>query len=422
MSALPPLHPRAHSLAARFVEVRRTTERLCSGLSAEDCQLQSMDDASPVKWHLAHTTWFFETFVLEAALPGYQPVDPAYRVLFNSYYVAVGERHARPHRGLLSRPSLAEVWAYRHAVEQSLLRWLEHADDEALLSLVELGTHHEQQHQELILTDLKHHFSCNPLRPAWRSPTAISHAGPATPLRFLPQEGGLVEIGHDGTGFAFDNEGPRHRVWLEPYALADRLVTQGEFLGFMADGGYRRPELWLSEGWEWCQREGWQAPLYWREVDREWHQYTLHGELPVLPDAPVCHLSHFEADAYARWAQARLPTEAEWEHAASRSPVSEGALLDVDHCHPAPAKPGPGLRQLQGDCWEWTASAYLPYPGFRPLEGSLGEYNGKFMSGQMVLRGGCCATPESHVRVTYRNFFQPAMRWQFAGLRLARGL
>ena len=419
MSALPPLHPRAQALAERFVDVRRTTERLCTGLTAEDCQLQSMDDASPVKWHLAHTTWFFETFVLEPALPAYRPVEPAYKVLFNSYYVGVGERHPRPRRGLLSRPGLAEVWAYRHAVEQSLLRWLEHADDAAMLDRVELGIHHEQQHQELILTDLKHHFASNPLKPAWRPPLSAAAAADEA-LRWIGVSGGLVEVGHAGAGFAFDNETPRHRAWLEPFELADRLATNGDYLGFIEDGGYRRPELWLSEGWDLCQREGWQAPLYWHRVDREWRQTTLHGERPVQPAEPVVHLSYFEAEAFARWAGARLPTEVEWEHAAHRAAGPDGALLDTDRCHPQPAAPGAGVRQMRGDCWEWTASAYLPYPGFRAVPGAVGEYNGKFMINQMVLRGGSCATPATHLRWSYRNFFPAMARWQFSGVRLAR--
>jgi ergothioneine biosynthesis protein EgtB len=419
----------AASLAERFAAVRGTTAWLCEGLSAEDCQLQSMDDASPVKWHLAHTTWFFETFVLERALPGWQPVDPAYRVLFNSYYVGVGERHPRPRRGLLSRPSLVQVQAYREVVEQAVQRWLQAGDcDPALLALVELGLHHEQQHQELILTDLKHHFSCNPLSPAWRpAPAHEALPAEAPPLRFVPFDGGLVEIGHDGAGFAFDNESPRHRTWLEPYALADRLVTQGEYLQFMADGGYRRPALWLSAGWDLAQAQGWQAPLHWRpdgNGEGGWRQFTLHGERPLRAAEPVCHLSYFEADAYARWAGARLPTEAEWEHAAgnvdSAPPHAFGRLLDDGHGHPAPAAAGPGLKQLFGDCWEWTASAYLPYPGYRPAEGAVGEYNGKFMVDQMVLRGGSCATPRSHLRASYRNFFPTAARWQFSGVRLAR--
>jgi ergothioneine biosynthesis protein EgtB len=411
--------------ARRFASVRAVTEALCEGLSAEDCQLQSMDDASPVKWHLAHTTWFFETFVLQEALPGYRPLDPAYRVLFNSYYVGVGERHPRPQRGLLSRPSLEEVWRYRRHVEQGVLQCLERGLlDARLAGLVTLGLNHEQQHQELILTDLKHHFSCNPLQPAYRpvpdGDAAAANAA-AAPLRFIGFEGGLVEIGHPGPGFAFDNESPRHRVWLDPFSLADRLVTEGEYLAFIADGGYRRPELWLSEGWDTCQRLQWRAPLYWRpDDDGRWSRFTLHGRRPLQPAAPVCHLSYYEADAYARWAGARLPTEAEWEHAAQSAPHAPGALLDDNRFHPVPAPTGSGLKQMSGDCWEWTASAYLPYPGYRPAEGAVGEYNGKFMVNQMVLRGGSCATPRDHLRTSYRNFFPTAARWQFTGLRLAR--
>lgn len=410
-------------LAERLLQVRRTTEALCEGLSAEDCQLQSMDDASPVKWHLAHTTWFFETFVLEPSLPGYRTPDPAYKVLFNSYYVGVGERHPRPQRGLLSRPSLEEVWRYRRHVEQSLLRWLEGATEASALALVELGLHHEQQHQELILTDLKHHFGCSPLKPAYR-PALPQACGPVDPLTFTRFEGGLVEIGHEGSAFAFDNEGPRHRAWLEPFELADRLVTEGEWLAFMEDGGYRSPRLWLSEGWDWRERTGVNAPLHWRLVDGRWRVFTLHGERELQHDVPVCHLSHFEADAYAHWAGARLPTEAQWEHAAlqlgDEAWGRAGTLLEDGRFHPAPAASGPRLQQLFGNCWEWTASAYLPYPRYRPAEGAVGEYNGKFMSSQMVLRGGSCATPRSHLRASYRNFFPPQARWQFSGLRLAK--
>ncbi|MED5618392.1 ergothioneine biosynthesis protein EgtB [Ideonella sp. BN130291] len=406
----------------RLLGVRRTTEALCEGLSAEDCQLQSMDDASPVKWHLAHTTWFFETFVLQPGLAGYRSPDPAYKVLFNSYYVGVGQRHPRPQRGLLSRPSLAEVRAYRQHVDQHLAQWLRPGADPALVALAELGLHHEQQHQELILTDLKHHFSCNPLQPAYRAAAAVPPREPA-PLRLLPFEGGLVEIGHAGSGFAFDNELPRHKVWLAPFELADRLVTQSEYAAFIADGGYQRPELWLSEGWDVCQRQQWQAPLYWQGGPR-WQAFTLAGLQPLEPDAPVCHLSYYEADAYARWAGARLPTETEWEHAAESAGdaawQAAGALLDDARFHPAPARPGNGLKQLFGDGWEWTASAYLPYPGYRPAEGAVGEYNGKFMINQMVLRGGSCATPRSHLRASYRNFFPAQARWQFTALRLAR--
>jgi ergothioneine biosynthesis protein EgtB len=408
-----------NSLESRFASVRQVTESLCEGLSAEDCQLQSMDDASPVKWHLAHTSWFFETFVLEPGLPGYAPLDSAYKVLFNSYYVGVGDRHPRPQRGLLSRPSLEQVWQYRRHVERGVLQLLERSAPQRLLDLVELGLHHEQQHQELILTDLKHHFSCNPLKPAYR-PAPDEPATQTAPARFHRFEGGLVEIGHDGTGFAFDNELPRHRVWLQPFELADRLVTEAEVLAFIEDGGYQRPELWLSEGWDVCQRQQWQAPLYWRREGGQWLRFTLHGERPLQPASPACHLSYYEADAVARWAGARLPTEAEWEHAVQQSPQAFGTLLDGGRFHPAPAAASQGPQQLFGDCWEWTASAYLPYPGYRTAEGAVGEYNGKFMVNQMVLRGGSCATPRSHLRASYRNFFPAAARWQFSGLRLAK--
>ena len=388
------------SLPQRYAEVRRDTAALCEGLSAEDCQLQSMDDASPVKWHLAHTAWFFETFVLEPGLPGYATPDPAYKVLFNSYYVGVGARHPRPQRGLLSRPSLDAVWRYRRHVDQQMATLFAAGVAPALADRIELGLQHEQQHQELILTDLKHHLSCNPLLPAYRPAADAPAPARPSPLRFIDVEGGLVEIGHAGAGFSFDNEGPRHKAWLDGYALADRLVTQAEFQAFIDDGGYRTPTLWLSDGWDAVQRGDWRAPLYWRQADDGWRVYTLHGERALQPDAPACHLSYYEADAYARWAGARLPTEAEWEHAAQAAAHR--------------------LRQLDDHCWQWTASAYLPYPGFRPAEGAVGEYNGKFMVNQMVLRGGSCATPRSHLRTSYRNFFPPQARWQFSGLRLAR--
>jgi ergothioneine biosynthesis protein EgtB len=404
-------------LAAQYEGVRRVTESLIEGLTAEDCQLQSMDDASPVKWHLAHTTWFFETFVLEPFVPGHVPVDPAYRVLFNSYYVGVGARHPRPQRGLLSRPSLQEVIGYRHAVDERVRALASRTHDGEVLGRIELGLQHEQQHQELILTDLKHHFGCNPLSPSYRAAPPRGMAAPA--LRFVGIEGGRVEIGHRGGGFAFDNESPRHDVLLAPFELASRLVTVGDYLAFIDDGGYARPELWLSDGWDARERGGWIAPLYWTRGDGGWRAFTLHGSIVPDPNEPVCHVSYYEADAYARWAGARLPTEAEWEHAAQRHPDATGAFLDDRRFHPGPAAPD-APAQLLGDCWEWTASAYLPYPGFAPATGAVGEYNGKFMINQMVLRGGSCATPRQHIRTSYRNFFPPGARWQFSGIRLAR--
>ncbi len=359
--------------------------------------VQSMPDASPVKWHLGHTTWFFETFVLEAVQKDYAPFHPSFRVLFNSYYVGVGERHPRPARGLLSRPGLEEVLAYRREVDARVLRLLEIPAEPSLAALVELGLQHEQQHQELILTDLLHHFSCNPLLPVYRHEDEARRA--AEPLALRPFEGGRVEIGHEGAGFAFDNELPRHSTWLHPYALAQRPVNQGEFLQFIDDGGYQRPGLWLADGWDLREREGWLHPLYWRPRSREgeWSVFGLGGLLPLDTAAPVCHLSYYEAEAYARWAGARLPTEFEWEHAAGR-----GGLAGT------------------GQVWEWTQSAYLAYPGFSPAPGAAGEYNGKFMINQMVLRGGSKATPPGHARASYRNFFPPAARWQFSGMRLAR--
>jgi ergothioneine biosynthesis protein EgtB len=404
-------------LGARYAAVRHATQALVEGLSAEDCQLQSMDDASPVKWHLAHTAWFFETFVLEPFVPRYEPVDPAYRMLFNSYYVGVGARHPRPQRGLLSRPSLQQVLAYRHAVDERVGTLLSREAPPAVTERVELGLHHEQQHQELILTDLKHHFSANPLAPAYRQGAPRSAEAPA--LRFHAFEGGRASIGHAGDGFSFDNESPRHDVLLAPYELASRLVTAGEYLAFIDDRGYERPELWLSDGWDARERGQWHAPLYWEQRNGGWRLFTLHGNVPLDPHRPVCHVSYYEADAYARWAGARLPTEAEWEHAAQRHPNSLGTFLDDQRLHPAAAGPETPA-QLFGDCWEWTASAYLPYPGYAPAPGAVGEYNGKFMINQMVLRGGSCATPRSHIRASYRNFFPPGARWQFSGIRLAR--
>jgi ergothioneine biosynthesis protein EgtB len=406
------------ALLSRYDAVRSRTLELIEPLSAEDCAVQSMPDASPVKWHLAHTTWFFETFVLPKALPGYRPHEPAYRELFNSYYHGVGKQHPRPQRGLLTRPSLDAVRGYRAHVDQVVMRWLEDAGDPELLALVELGVQHEQQHQELILTDVKHLLSLNPLRPAYRA-GALARGGSAPELRWHFHPEGVFELGHAGPGFAFDNESPRHRVFAAAFELASRPVTCGEYLAFMADGGYRRHDLWLSEGWRAVCERGWEAPLYWEGEGSSWRQHTLVGTREIDPAEPVCHVSHFEADAFARWAGARLPGEAEWELVAARARC-EGNFAETGRLHPAAAAPGTGVQQLFGDVWEWTRSSYAPYPGFRPLAGELGEYNGKFMSGQMVLRGGSCATPAGHVRASYRNFFYPPDRWQFSGLRLAR--
>ncbi len=419
-------HETTSSLSTTYVAVRGQTMRMIDGLSAEDCMLQSMPDASPVKWHIAHVTWFFEIFVLGDAegLPGYRPFDASFRVLFNSYYEGVGPRHPRPERGMLSRPSLDTVLRYRRHVDTRMLELLSGRNlPPRLVDLVRLGLNHEQQHQELILTDLKHHLSRNPLAMGSRPPRG-KRAGSAPPPAFVPFEGGLVQIGHAGLSFCFDNECPRHRVWLEPFALANRPVTNGEYLEFVLDRGYERPELWLSEGWDICRQQGWRAPLYWNDETPEWRSFTLQGMADLELDAPVCHLSYYEADAFARWAGARLPTEAEWEHAsmaaAEAGDTADGNLLESGFWHARPAKPGKHLQQMLGDVWEWTQSAYLPYPGFKTAEGAVGEYNGKFMINQMVLRGGSCATPRDHIRPSYRNFFPPAARWQFSGVRLAR--
>jgi ergothioneine biosynthesis protein EgtB len=411
-------------LLSRYRAVRSATEALAAPLSAEDCCAQSMPDASPVKWHLAHTTWFFETFVLERALPGYAPSEPAYRVMFNSYYQTVGAQYSRPSRGLLTRPGLDEVRSYRAHVDAALSELLAGDDlSSELCRLVEVGLHHEQQHQELAVTDVKHLLSRNPLQPRYAErpfdpATSLAQDSPGPGWQRF--EGGLREIGHEGPGFAFDNEGPRHRVFLSAYELAPKPVTCGEYQAFIRDDGYRRPDLWLSDGWAKVQEAHWQAPLYWEERDGTWFQFTLAGPLAVAADEPVTHVSSYEADAYARWAGARLPTEAEWEVAASNASPDEGNFASRGRFHPAPASPGAGLAQLFGDVWEWTSSAYGPYPGYQPPAGALGEYNGKFMANQLVLRGGSCATPAGHVRASYRNFFYPDAQWQFSGIRLAR--
>jgi ergothioneine biosynthesis protein EgtB len=409
-------------LARRYAAVRAQTERLCIGLAPEDQVVQSMPDVSPTKWHLAHTSWFFETFLLGSHLPGYQPLNPAYAFLFNSYYVHAGERHCRAQRGYISRPTVAEVNDYRSHVDEHVQRLLSSAGEEELARfghVVELGIQHEQQHQELMVTDIKHVFSVNPLRPVYQPRPAEARRS-APPLRWIDFAGGVHAIGHEGDGFAYDNESPRHRVWLEPYRLASRPVTNGEYLEFMRDGGYTRPELWLSMGWATALEHQWTEPFYWEKRDGEWWMFTLSGMRPVDPDEPVCHLSYFEADAFARWADARLPTEAEWEAAAAAAPIT-GNFVESGRYHPAPPeRDGDGLLQLFGDVWEWTRSQYSPYPGYRAAPGALGEYNGKFMCNQFVLRGGSCATPESHIRASYRNFFPPEATWQLTGVRLAR--
>ena len=421
------------AVVRRFKQVRETTTALTAPLSAEDMLVQSMPDASPTKWHLAHTTWFFEEFVLARFDPAHVWDDPRWRILFNSYYEAAGPRHPRGARGLLSRPSLDEVRGWRARVDAQMLALLSTAataDPNALATTL-LGTHHEQQHQELLLTDVKHALAMNPLRPRYASPggraLAPDRALSTAPIAWKAFEERIALIGHDGKGFAFDNEGPRHRVLVGPFSLASRLVTNAEYARFIEDRGYERPELWLSDGWAVAKAEGWTAPLYWRRgADGAWTLFTLQGEQSVEGAAPATHVSFFEADAYARWAEARLPTEQEWEVVARQSTRPdaglEGHFLESGALGARPAeRPGQGgITQLFGDAWEWTASAYLPYPKFRPEAGALGEYNGNFMSGQMVLRGGSCLSPRDHLRASYRNFFPPHARWQMTGIRLAR--
>lgn len=414
----------AETLTKRYDEVRAHTERLAAPLSPEDQTVQSMPDVSPTKWHRAHVTWFFETFVLADHEPGFAPYQDKYWFLFNSYYEAVGPRYSRPDRGLISRPGVPEVGDYRTHVDsrmRDLFSTLDGGALDKLTSTIELGFHHEQQHQELLLMDIKHVLSVNPLQPVYAG--RPSERSEPDPLGWVDVEGGLVEIGFEGDAFSFDNELPRHQVWLESYRLADRLVTNGEWLEFMADGGYQRPEFWLSDGWARIKGEGWRAPFYWTELDGVWFEHALHGTWPVNPGLPVSHVSFYEAEAYASWAGKRLPSEAEWEHAVVMDAAEVGGnLADTETYHPRAAGLATGrLRQAFGDCWEWTSSAYHAYPGFHPPEGAIGEYNGKFMSGQMVLRGGCALTPPGHARASYRNFFPPGARWALSGVRLADG-
>jgi ergothioneine biosynthesis protein EgtB len=409
----------APSLADRFAAVRRQTEALCEPLETEDYVVSSMPDVSPTKWHLAHTSWFFETFVLAQFDERYVSPNPKYAFLFNSYYVQAGERHCRAQRGLVTRPTVGEVFAYRAYVDAAMRTLIEQIAGDVehpAHAVIELGLHHEQQHQELMLTDIKHVFWTNPMRPAY-APRPRGENSEARPMEWRTVPAGIYRVGHSGAGFAFDNESPSHRVFTDDFRIATRLVTNGDYLAFIEDRGYHRPELWLSNGWAKVREANWEAPLYWERTPDGWTEFTLGGANALNHTDPVCHVSHYEADAFARWAGARLPTEPEWEIAARGEPV-EGPFVEARNFHPAPARGG-GLEQLYGDVWQWTQSAYLAYPGYAPAAGAIGEYNGKWMSDQWVLRGASCATPRSHARVTYRNFFPSDARWQFMGLRLA---
>jgi ergothioneine biosynthesis protein EgtB len=420
-------HPssvRVERLLARFHQIRNFTTALSGGLEPEDCVVQSMPDVSPTKWHLAHTTWFFETFILKKFCPGYRAEIPQYAYLFNSYYNAAGDMHRRDLRGLISRPTVIEAQRYRASIDSHIENLLSDADD-GLLDKIEpllvLGMHHEQQHQELLITDIKHVFAQNPLYPVFRE-KKVDTAPANMPMHFLTFDETIVSIGHDGGGFAYDNEGPRHQALISAFSLSSRPVTNGEYIAFIEDNGYGRPEFWLSLGWMTVNEQRWQAPLYWIKCEGAWWNFTLSGFRPVDESEPVTHVSYFEADAYANWAGARLPTEFEWEHAALECPL-EGNFVEEENFHPLALSGSGGdrhLHQMFGDVWEWTRSAYSPYPGYRAAPGALGEYNGKFMCNQYVLRGGSCATSHTHIRRTYRNFFQPEKRWQFTGIRLAQ--
>ena len=423
-------HAPERQLAKDYQRVRGLSEAIAAPLAAEDCVIQSMPDVSPTRWHLAHTTWFFETFLLNQQAD-YQTFSDDFDYLFNSYYNTVGAQFPRAQRGLLSRPTVDEVFQYRQYVDRSLLKQLESVElTPQQTAVIEIGLNHEQQHQELMLTDIKHVLSCNPLFPVYAE-TSLPKCSVSERATYVRFDGGLCEIGHEGTGFAFDNESPRHQEFVRPFQLSDRLVTAGEYLQFMEDGGYQQPHWWLSLGWQRVSDEGWRAPLYWHRKDGTWFHFTLSGLQPIDLNSPVCHVSYFEADAYARWAGGRLPTEAEWEIAAAGIPI-EGNFADQSIAagrtiHPMASESlksagsaSPALSQMFGDSWEWTCSPYTAYPGYAPPQGALGEYNGKFMCGQYVLRGGSCATPVGHIRRSYRNFFPPSARWQFSGIRLAR--
>ena len=413
-------------LLRHYGSVRGFSKKICETLEPEDYVIQTMPEASPTKWHLAHTSWFFETFVVAKFLPNYRSLHPQYGFLFNSYYNAVGPFYSRPHRGLLSRPTVKELFHYRSDIDRLVSELIESADEQLLAELepiLTLGIHHEQQHQELMLTDIKNVFWHNPLRPVFRKRDP-QPPSPVLPMEWQQFEEGLHCVGHDGVGFSYDNEGPRHRVFIQSFELAPRLVTNAGFLAFMEDGGYRRPELWLSLGWNTVKERGWDCPLYWEMRDGKWHTMTLAGMTELVPEEPVCHVSLFEADAYARWSGARLLTEEEWEIAGSDLPLT-GNFVENEIFHVAPLAPGAlsgKPTQMFGDVWEWTRSSYSPYPGYSAVSGALGEYNGKFMCNQYVLRGGSCATSQSHIRRTYRNFFPPDARWQFTGIRLAKDI
>ena len=422
----------SRNLVSRFLQVRKFTEALTADLAPEDCVVQSMPDVSPAKWHLAHTTWFFETFVLKKRIPDYQPEIPEYAFLFNSYYNAAGDMHRRDLRGLISRPTVDQTRRYRSSINSRVADLIADADDallEELEPIIVLGIHHEQQHQELMLTDIKHVFAQNPLYPVFRARKSDTSSKDVPPITFIPFDEVVTEIGYAGNGFSYDNESPRHRCLIPAFSLASRPVTNGEYLQFMEAGGYKRTEFWLSLGWMTVNEQRWEAPLYWQKRDDEWWNFTLSGLRRVEPSEPVTHISYFEADAYAKWAGARLPTEFELEHVADQQPIA-GNFVEQEHFHPQPWHRHPAddhgleahatLHQIFGDVWEWTRSSYAPYPGYRAEPGALGEYNGKFMCNQYVLRGGSCATSQTHIRPTYRNFFQPEKRWQFTGIRLAR--
>ena len=417
--------PDGTDLISRYRKVRALTEKLCEPLEPEDYVVQTMMDVSPTKWHLAHVTWFYETFILRKFDPDYRLLNDQYPYLFNSYYTQAGERHCRDQRGYLSRPTVREVYEYREYVDRNMIRMLERMSDSELkevFPVFEVGLNHEQQHQELLLTDVKHVLSVNPLRPIYRERENVApNVSGSVPMRWHAIEEGVYEVGHAGSSFSYDNEEPRHRVYLQPCEIAGRLVTNAEYLEFMEDGGYQRPELWLSAGWAWIEANGWTEPFYWEKGDTPREVFTLAGRQLLNPDEPVCHVRYFEADAYARWAGYRLPTEQKWEVVAAEVPI-EGNFVQDGELHPMPAKGGVDHHpeQMYGDVWEWTRSQYSPYPGFKPLEGALGEYNGKFMCNQFVLRGGSCATSADHIRPTYRNFFAPESCWQFTGIRLAR--